>query len=168
MVNTMQYNSFLKEYDNAIIGGAAQAEAAKAEAAMAEAEVDKEKETASWEEILKVKEEQRERRGLRNNKKSKKRSRKDEYNWWAERMARHDMYMQLFLAGRGVYYSPHFTGLGNFPGSYSRMMNLKSLVSIQAESIAQQKLHLKASEGEGAKESSLFNPESVTAVKRLR
>ena len=136
MLEMMQDNFFLNQYNNAIMEGTARSEAKGEEG----------QPPASWEDILRSKEKEGEKQAFQNRKKSKKHSRKEDYDWWAERMARHDLFMQLFLAGRGVYYSPHLTGLGSFPGSYSKMLNLKSLVALQAECIVQEKLHARAFE----------------------
>lgn len=77
---------------------------------------------------------------IRGNK--QKNSDEDEYDWWAERMARHAMYMQLWLTGKADFSSFSSMG-GSFFGSIggSGFGGMNSMFAMQSGQSAEREIH---------------------------
>lgn len=79
---------------------------------------------------------------MRNNKqKNNKDNEEDEYDWWMERMARHEYFMQLWLEGSSDINlsSFSFMGGGSFGGSGFGSMN--SMLAMQSGQSAEREIH---------------------------
>ena len=76
---------------------------------------------------------------MRSNK--QKNNDEDEYDWWMERMARHAMYMQLWLEGKSDINLSSFSFMGGGSFGSSGFSSMNSMLAMQSGQSAEREIH---------------------------
>ena len=77
---------------------------------------------------------------MRSNK-QKNNSEEDEYDWWTERMARHAMFMQLWLEGKSDINLSSFSFIGGGSFGSSGFGGINSMLAMQSGQSAEREIH---------------------------
>ena len=77
---------------------------------------------------------------MRSNK-QKNNSEEDEYDWWTERMARHAMFMQLWLEGKSDINLSSFSFMGGGSFGSSGFGGINSMLAMQSGQSAEREIH---------------------------
>ena len=73
--------------------------------------------------------------------KQKNNNEEDEYDWWTERMARHAMFMQLWLEGKSDINLSSFSFLGGGSFGSSGFSSMNSMLAMQSGQSAEREIH---------------------------
>ena len=77
---------------------------------------------------------------MRSNK-QKNNNDEDEYDWWTERMARHALYMQLWLEGKSDINLSSFSFMGGGSFGSSGFSSMNSMLAMQSGQSAEREIH---------------------------
>ena len=77
---------------------------------------------------------------MRSNK-QKNNNEEDEYDWWTERMARHALYMQLWLEGKSDINLSSFSFMGGGSFGSSGFSSMNSILAMQSGQSAEREIH---------------------------
>lgn len=73
--------------------------------------------------------------------KQKTNNEEDEYDWWMERMARHALYMQLWLEGKSDINLSSFSFMGGGSFGSSGFGSMNSMLAMQSGQSAEREIH---------------------------